>query len=160
LRAKSPRKVADIALGRDVNPGRFIVFIDFADGKPSVGRTIVANAQTVEYVRGLAALDVKDEVKLARFCAGFLKSRDPEVGQDVVHEFTTSSAPALQKALAGFPPSTLRELVAERTTPPLKRDLCAYLLGYCGDARDAELLRNLVAFDPAVHDLEPFLKGA
>lgn len=68
----------------------------------------------------------------------FLESDDPAIANDVLFELDSAFIKDLVASAPKLPRDKLRASLKNPATPPARRQLCAELLGFCGDQSDAE----------------------
>lgn len=145
----------DFAVGDEIAYPRYVtgekgdrfLLARHTDGEPpqgywsSVGK--LSNAG-FDYIAGLPAADEPVEKRIAYF-VWFLEFDDPVVSADAFMEIDRFSPDDLAKAADKLPRAKLRKWVAEKD---LRTDrgigLYGIMLGLCGDASDAELLRKRI----------------
>ncbi len=127
------------------NPPRFLVFCDVEDGKIDVYRGVpLQTASSYEYVRKALALDARDRVANLIFYFDYLENSDKEVAADAFLEFAKASDQDINHAAAKLSADKLRRWLKDAQTPPERLSLYAVLLGACGTAADAELLKGML----------------
>ncbi|MEX0715928.1 MAG: hypothetical protein WD066_05045 [Planctomycetaceae bacterium] len=145
----------DFAVGDEIAYPRYVagekgdrfLLARYAAGDPpkgywsSVGK--LPNAG-FDYIAGLPAADGPVENRVAYFVR-FLEFDDPLVSADAFMEIERFSPDDLAKSADKLPRAKLREWVAEKDPRTDSRlELYGIMLGLCGDASDAELLRKRI----------------
>lgn len=98
--------------------------------------------ETARFEAGLRSIDPKDAEKLARFCLGFIDSRDDDIATKCCDVLSKASDTIIRKVTANASRVRLRRMIGDRGANLRQRQLCAYLLGSCGNANDAVFLRE------------------
>ncbi|MCS7047521.1 MAG: hypothetical protein NZO58_14285, partial [Gemmataceae bacterium] len=112
------------------------------------GRT--ATPALLAYLDATLPLRSKDRVEALVGYAKYLGDADPAVAEDAFVEFASSRDADVGEAGRRLHPSIPRRLVHDPAVGVDKLSLAAFLLGCCGDDRDAQTLRALIdAVDPA-----------
>jgi len=127
------------------NPPRYLVYAD-VDGKqidPYRGVRI-RTAAAEEYVKKALALDPRDTAGNLAFFFKYLDASDPEVARDAFLEFAKATDVDILKAASRLDAGKLRGWLNDQKTPKERLGLYAMLLGACGKAADADLLRKLL----------------
>jgi hypothetical protein len=158
-RVRLPRYL-DIADAK--SPPRLLVFADLYNGKLDFYRGIAATPALVDYFQGLLTIDLKDRVKLLRYCFDYLDHPDREITVDAYQEFVRSADAEIRQVAKHLSGTRLRRWLQDPRTPPERRNLYGFLLGNCGGDLDADLLRDLLKNRSANEDptrREGILKG-
>jgi hypothetical protein len=126
------------------NPPRLLVFCDVAQGiDPYEG--LPAQPAVVGYLKGLLALRADDGTGRLHYCFNFLDHADPALAADALREFGKAPDAEVCKAARQLPAGKLRRWLKDPKTPADRLRLYGFLLGHCGAAADAALLRGLAA---------------
>jgi hypothetical protein len=127
------------------DPPRFVVFCDVVNGKidPYRGRAVRGGA-VLDYLEGAGAVRGKDRVQALLYYFPFLTTEDQVVADDAFLEFARSTDQEIGEVGRRLAPEQLRRLVQDPRTPTSRLGLFAFMLGACGDARDAALLRTMI----------------
>jgi hypothetical protein len=131
---KSHESVAgkkSIVLPRYIPPEKdtkFLVFCDFYQGKidPYRGMAVRADSHIAEYLKGALAVKDKDATTRLRYFFQFLDYKEYR--------------PVAEKAS----PETIAKWIRDPNTPSLRLGLYGSMLGHCGTAEHAKLLRELL----------------
>jgi hypothetical protein len=126
------------------NPPRLLVFVAVSQGKLDYYRGLVAGPGLLDYLKGLQAIDVKDRVKLLRYCFDYLDHPDVLVRRDAYREFIESADGEIRQVAKRLPGARLRRWLMDPRTPLERRNLYGFLLGNGGGDLDADLLRGLL----------------
>jgi hypothetical protein len=123
---------------------RFLLFCDVYNNQFDPFRGMPVKAATVDYVKGAMALDAKDPVRALLFFFHYLDHPDPELANDAFVEFSRANDQEIGQVAARLSPDKIRRLLGDKKTPAERLGLYAFLLGACGGAGDADLLRSLI----------------
>ncbi|QDU59200.1 hypothetical protein Pan216_00270 [Planctomycetes bacterium Pan216] len=138
---KLPRYIA----AADDDRADYIIFGDVIEGEIDPYRGIpVEERAFVNYLVGAVDRRAKDPKQRLGYFFQFLDHDDPTIGTDAYKEF--SVAPFKEVAAAG-PSFDRRRLIGWLTNgslPAYQMGLCGCLLGVCGHAEDAKILRELI----------------
>ncbi len=126
------------------NPPSFLVFGDVFKNQIDVFRGVEGGPALVEYVRGLVAVAPKGDVEVLRFCFDHLASTEKEVADDAFAEFNRAASADMVRVAPRLNPVKLRRWLTDEKAPAQKLSLYAFLLGHCGERRDAVLLRTVL----------------
>jgi hypothetical protein len=131
------------------DPPKFLVFCDvYKDkGKEQLDAYTglpVKSAAVAEYLEGLLALDPKDRTKTLLYCFKYLDHPDPMVGNDAFLEFVKANDQEIGQVAGKLSAAKLRGWLQDSKTPAVRLGLYAFLLGACGDDKDASLLRSML----------------
>jgi hypothetical protein len=149
---KSHESVAgkkSIILPRYIPPEKdtkFLVFCDFYQGKidPYRGMAVRADSRIAEYLKGALAVKDKDAPSRLRYFLRFLDDRDPEVSGDSFNEFSAADYKEYRPVAEKASPETIARWIRDPNTPSLRLGLYGSMLGHCGTAEHAKLLRALL----------------
>ncbi len=126
------------------DPPGFLVLGDVTGGKVDLNARFPASPALVAYVEGVLKIAATDRVGLMRFAFDSLDSADAAVSADAYAVFVTSADPDIRAAARTLAPDKLRGWLRAATPHPSRVRLYSYLLGNCGTAADASLLRGLL----------------
>jgi hypothetical protein len=133
------------------NPPQFLVRGAAKGGTVAINDGFPASPALEAYVKGLLKIDAKDRVGLMRYAFDFLEHDDETVSADALAVFVTSPDPDIRTAAQKLAPEKLRGWLRAKPTSPDRPRLYAYLLGNCGTAADAKLLRAIL--DKCIEDM-------
>jgi hypothetical protein len=127
------------------NPAEYVVFCDIANGRLDPYRGIpIRSREFLNYLQGDIALDPRDSTKSLLYFFTYLDHPDSAIADDAFLEFAKAGDHEIGKLAGRLDAGKLRAWVQDpRTTSP-RLNLYGFLLGACGEARDADLLRSLV----------------
>jgi hypothetical protein len=141
-----------LTLPRYVPPDQkvhFLLFLDVVKGQfdPYRGLPFPSN-RVVKYLAEAPAVDAqaKAEVRAERllYYFQFLNDPEPEIAADAFKEWASATNQEVGLVAGRLSADKLRAWLLDRKTQPARLSLYAYLLGACGNDRDAELLRRMV----------------
>jgi hypothetical protein len=126
-------------------PPRFLVFCDVYKGKldPYLGRQTNSRA-VVDYLLEAKPERAKGKVAALQYYARFIAHSDTVIADDAFLEFARSTDEEVGQAAKKLSPALFR---AQLQNPKLDADrlsLFAFVLGNCGDAGDADMLRKRI----------------
>jgi hypothetical protein len=136
-----------IPLGRlvEASDKQFIVFCDLDNGKIEPYRGVqITRAASITYLRRVLALPANDARKRLGFFFRHLDDPDPEVSGDAFREFANASEQDILRAGRRYSAEKVRKWLKNPKTPAERLGVYGLLLGACGKARDARLLRKLL----------------
>lgn len=127
------------------NPPRYVIFCDIYQGKLDPFRGVeVKSAALVDYLRGAVALDRKDHGAALRYFFRHLEHKDRDIADDALQEFGRADPCAIQAIAKDLPADRLAEWLKQPQLTAERIHLYATLLGQCGTAAHAQLLRRLL----------------
>jgi hypothetical protein len=128
------------------SPVKFLVFCDVFKGKidPYRGVPVPADSDMVKYIQG--ALDVKDKSISARlhYYFEYLDNKDTEISNDAYKEFGNADYKDYRDMAKDLPADKIAHWLDDANTPAFRHGLYASMLGHCGTAKHAELLRKML----------------
>ncbi len=136
-----------IDLGRYIpnSDTRFLVFCDIFKDKLDPFRGIpLRSAEAVDYARRVLKLDPKDTATNLVFYFRYLDHPDAEVSRDAFIEFAKARDQDITQVAPRLDAGKLRAWLKDPRTPPERLSVYALLLGACGRAEDAALLRSML----------------
>jgi hypothetical protein len=131
------------------DPPRFLVFCDVFDKAkldPYRG-TPLKNADSLVYARKAIGLDARTTAANLQFYFNYLENPDKEVAADAFLEFAKATDQDIAAAAPKLSADKLRRWVKDPQVTGDRLALYATLLGACGRAGDADLLKGLLADD-------------
>jgi hypothetical protein len=138
-----------ITLPRYLPPtkSKYVLFCDVFKGSIDPYRLveIQPGSDLVRYLKG--ALKVKDRPigDRLRYCFDYLQSPDLEVSLDAYREFARASYDDYRGMAAKLPADTIAAWLRDPRTPAYRYGLYGSLLGHCGNAAHAKLLRQMLS---------------
>jgi len=125
---------------------RFIVFCDIFRNNidPFRGMHLKKDSKLPEYLRG--ALQVKDRpvAQRLRFFFDYLDNSDIDISNDAYKEFGNADYKDFRPMAKELPANRVIGWLTNPETPPFRTGLYASMLGHCGQAKDAAVLRKLL----------------
>lgn len=137
-----PRFIAD-------TKNKHILFADVYKEKLDFYRGVPIDPKStmVEYLKGAHALESKPAGVRLRYYFDYLGSRENEIALDAYREFAKADYRDYQEMARTLPAAKLVGWINDPTTPSYRIGLMASLLGHCGGAAEAKLLRGIL-LDP------------
>ncbi|MBI3408310.1 MAG: hypothetical protein HY040_08135 [Planctomycetes bacterium] len=137
-----------ITLPRYVNQlkNKFLVFCEVYKGKADSyrGVEVLPDSDIIKYLQGALERKSKTEEERLRFCFEYLNSPDAEVSQDAYREFAKAEYKEYANMARKLPADTIAGWLRDEKTPAYRYGLYASLLGHCGNAEHAKLLRSMI----------------
>jgi hypothetical protein len=128
------------------NNQKFLVFCDVFKGKidPYRGVPVPADSDMVKYIAG--ALEVKDKSlgRRLRYYFDYLDDKDPEISNDAYKEFGNADYKDYRDMAKELPADKIAKWLEDPNTPAFRYGLYASMLGHCGTAKHALLLRKML----------------
>jgi hypothetical protein len=125
---------------------KFLVFCDVFKGKidPYRGVPVQATSDMVEYLKG--ALVVKDKPIGARlrYYFDYLDDKELEISNDAYKEFGNADYKDYRDMAKDLPADKIARWLEDPNTPGFRYGLYASMLGHCGTAKHAQLLRRML----------------
>jgi hypothetical protein len=125
---------------------KFIIFCDVYKGMidPYRGVEIPAGSELVKYLQGAAAIKDRPLPERLRYAFDYLNSSEIDVALDAYREYARAAYSDYKDMAKALPADTLAKWLRDPKTPPYRYGLYASLLGLCGNAKDAKLLREMI----------------
>jgi hypothetical protein len=125
---------------------KFIIFCDVYKGRidPYKGMTVTNDSEMAKYLDGVMALKGKSQPERLRYAFDFLNSAESEVSMDAYREFAKADYADYKEIAKKLPAETIAGWLRDPKTPPYRYGLYASLLGHCGNAEHAKLLRSMI----------------
>jgi hypothetical protein len=124
----------------------FLVFCDVFKGKidPYRGLPIPADSDMVQYLKG--ALEIKDKAigLRLRYYFDYLDDKDAEVSNDAYKEFANADYKDYRDMAKDLPADKIAKWLEDPNTPAFRYGLYASMLGHCGKAKHAAVLRSML----------------
>jgi hypothetical protein len=124
----------------------FLIFCDVHKDVPDPyrGVEVLPSGELLKYFEG--ALKVKDRPlpERLRYAFDYLNHPEIDVAMDAFREFARSSYKEYREMAVKLPADKIARWLRDPKTPLFRYGLFAMLLGQCGGAKDAELLRQMI----------------
>jgi hypothetical protein len=125
------------------HPPHCLVFCDVYRGQIDPFRMVPATRAVIEYLKGLLVVPADDSPRRLRYCFDHLDHADKGVAEDAFQEFIKSPDAEIGQVGRLLSAAKLRTWLRDPATPLPRLRLYGFLLGNCGGAADATLLREL-----------------
>jgi hypothetical protein len=125
---------------------KFLVFCDVFKGKidPYRGVPVQADSDMVKYLQGALEIKDKDISTRLRFYFDYLDDKEVEISNDAYKEFGNADYKDYKEMAKKLPADKIAKWLADPETPAFRYGLYASMLGHCGTAKHADLLRKLL----------------
>jgi hypothetical protein len=124
-------------------PSRYVMFFKSAkDAQPYTGRQITSPA-LLDFMADLQRYG-DDPLQRLLLAGKQLDNADAQIADEAFLVFAKADDKLVGQAAKRLAPATLRKLVKTPELEPERLSMYAYLLGACGEAGDADLLRSLL----------------
>jgi hypothetical protein len=125
---------------------RYLIFCDEFKGRidPYYGVAVKPDSDIAKYIT--KALELRDApaAKRLRFFFDYLDNPDVEVSNDALKEFGKADYKDYKDMAKALPPDKIAGWLKDKNTQPFRYGLYASLLGHCGKAEHAKLLREML----------------
>ncbi|MCS7045247.1 MAG: hypothetical protein NZO58_02705 [Gemmataceae bacterium] len=130
---------------------KFLLFIDVYKGNLDAYRGVetTADSDLIKYLEGAIKIHNRPMPERLRYCFDFLNNPDFEVAMDAYREFAKADYKDYKDMAAKLPADVIAGWLKDPKTPSYRYGLYASLLGHCGNAEHAKLLRSMIE-DPEV----------
>jgi len=130
----------------DNGKSKFLIFCDVFKGKidPYRGIPVPANSDIVKYIQGALVVKDKDIGTRLRYFFDYLDNADLEISNDAYKEFGNADYKDYKEMAHHLPADKIAQWLQDPNTPAFRHGLYASMLGHCGSARHADLLRKLL----------------
>lgn len=125
---------------------KFLVFCDVFKGKvdPYIGTPVQADCDMVKYIKGALEVKDKDVGSQLRYYFDFLENKESVISTDAFKAFGNADYKDFKEIAHKLPADRLVKWLTDPETSPLRYGAYAQMLGHCGTAKDADLLRKLL----------------
>jgi hypothetical protein len=125
---------------------KYLLFCDVYKGKidPYRGIPVKGNSDIVKYLQGALAIKDKNVSTRLRFFFDYLDDADLEVANDAYNEFAMADYKDYREMAKDLPPDKIAKWLQDSSIPA-RHGLYASMLGHCGTAKHAEILKKLLA---------------
>ncbi len=130
----------------DNNQNKYLMFCDVYKGKidPYRGVPVKGVSDIVKYLQGALAVKDKDISTRLRFFFDYLDNADLEIANDSYKEFGNASYADYAGMAHKLPADRIAKWLQDPDTPSFRFGLYASMLGHCGTAKHARLLRHML----------------
>src|SRR5437764_8091359 len=128
------------------NEYKYLVFCDVFKGAidPYRGVAVKTDSRIAEYLKGALAVKEKDVAARLKYFFAYLDDKDPEVSNDAYNEFGLADYKDFRPVAEKLPAETIAKWIQDPNTSPSRLGLYGSILGHCGGAQHAKLLRELL----------------
>ena len=137
-----------LTLPRYLQPSKekFLIFCDVYKNELDPYRAIPLASETmmVKYLTGAMAIDSHPAGEKLRYYFDFLPSAESEIGMDAYRQFAKADYKDYATMAKSLPADTIAGWLRDPKTPSYRLGLYASLLGHCGTAEHAKLLKKLI----------------
>jgi hypothetical protein len=125
---------------------KFMVFCDVYKGQidPYRGVAVKPDSRIAEYLKGALAIKDKDVPTRLSYFFDYLDDKDAEVSNDAYTEYSNADYKDYRPVAEKAPAATVANWLKDPNTQASRLGLYASLLGHCGKAEHAQLLRTLL----------------
>jgi hypothetical protein len=125
---------------------KFLVFCDVYKGQidPYRGEAVKADSRIAAYLKGALGVKEKPAETRLKYFFDYLEDKDPAVSGDAYKEFGFADYKDYRAVAARLPADTIARWLKDPNTPPSRYGLYASMLGHCGTADHAKVLRTLL----------------
>jgi hypothetical protein len=125
---------------------KFLIFCDVYRGKidPYKGVELQPSSELVKYLSGALAVKDRPFAERLRYAFDYLNSHEIDVALDAYREFARTDYKDYKDMAKALPAATIAKWLRDPKTPPYRYGLYASLLGLCGAAEHAKLLREMI----------------
>lgn len=127
-------------------PMKYLVFCDIFKGQldPYRGMPFKADSRIAPYLKGALAVRDKDVATRLDYFFDFLDDADPEIANDAYSEFGSADYKDFRAAASHYSADRVKKWLADAGTPASRLGLYGSMLGHCGKAEDAAVLKELL----------------
>jgi hypothetical protein len=125
---------------------RYLIFCGVFKGKvdPYRGINVKPKSGMIKYLKGALERKDKPAADRLRFAFDYLDDADIEVAMDAYKEFANADYKEYRPMAKDLPAEKIARWMEDPETPAFRLGLYASLLGHCGTAKHAELLKTLL----------------
>jgi len=127
-------------------PGKYLVFCAIFKGEldPYHGVPFKDGSHIAQYLKGSLELKDKDLATRLRFFFDYLDDPDTHIAQDAYTEFGYVDYMAFRPIAEKLPADRVIKWLRDADTPASRLGLYGSILGHCGKATDAAVLRGII----------------
>jgi hypothetical protein len=128
------------------NQTKYLIFCDVLTGKidPYRGVPVKQGSDIVKYLTGAQAVRKSDIATRLRYYFDYLDDGDVEISNDAYKAFANADEKDYQQMAHNLPAAKIAKWLADPETPPFRYGLYASMLGHCGAAKDADVIRRML----------------
>ena len=128
------------------NQYKYLVFCDVFKGAldPYRGVAVKPDSRIADYLKGALAVKDKDAQTRLRYFFDYLDDSDVEVSNDAYMEYGNSDYVDFRPVAQKLPADKVAKWLTDPNTPPSRLGLYGSMLGHCGKAEHATVLRALL----------------
>jgi hypothetical protein len=125
---------------------KFLLFCDVYKDRidPYRGIEVTSGSELLKYLTGAMTTKAKSQPDRLRYCFDFLNSPEIEVSLDAYREYARADYKDYKDMAKTLPADTIAGWLQDEKTAPYRYGLYASLLGHCGGAKHAALLRSMI----------------
>ena len=125
---------------------KFLVFCDVYKGQLDAyrGEPVKADSRIAGYLKGAIAVKDKDPATRLKYFFDYLEDKDPTVSGDAYKEYGFADYKDYRAVAEKLPAETIVRWLKDPNTTAARFGLYASMLGHCGTAEHAPLLRALL----------------
>jgi hypothetical protein len=130
----------------DDKKSKYLIFCDVFQGKidPYRGIPVSPQSDIVKYLQGALAVKDKDTSARLHFFFDYLANADVEISNDAYKEFGNADYKDYKDMAKDLPADKIAGWLDDPNTPEFRYGLYASMLGHCGTARHADVLRRML----------------
>ncbi len=128
------------------NKGKYLVFCDVFNGKLDAYRGVLlrADSKIADYLKGALKVKDKDVTTRLGYFFPYLDSPDIDIANDAYSEFALADYKDYRPLAEKLNPDTLTKWLKDENTPASRFGLYGSMLGHCGKAEHAAVLRDML----------------
>jgi hypothetical protein len=125
---------------------KYLVICDVYKGQldPYRGEPVKRDSRIATYIKGALAIKDKDPVTRLKYFFDYLEDKDPTVSDDAYKEFGFADYKDFRIVAEKLPPATISRWMQDPNTSVARIGLYASILGHCGNAEHAAMLKKLL----------------
>jgi hypothetical protein len=127
-------------------PTKYLVFCDVFNGKLDAYRGVAlkSDSKIAEYLQGALKIKEKDPPTRLAYFFNYLDSPDIDISNDAYGEFANADYKDYRPLAAKLPADKLIKWLQDENTPASRFGLYGSMLGHCGSAEHAKILRSML----------------
>jgi hypothetical protein len=125
---------------------RYLLFCDEFKGRidPYYGVIVAPDSDIAKYLAKALEVRDKEPAKRLRFFFDYLDNADTEISNDALKEFARADYADYKDMAKTLPPDKIAAWLKDKNTKAFRFGLYASLLGHCGKAEHAQVLRDML----------------